>query len=260
MKKLNNRGFAVLEGLLILVIVGIVGGVGWYVLKTKDEAYTASNSSEQTTTGSRVAAGDAPTGDSSDGGCGARTSKLFSKQTALYTYKDKLKRFAFSYPKEWGKVLLDEETPNIVCVGPFVLSIGKAGQFGQGDDPLTSKTHGYYKQGGTYYTNWFKDAKEGPYKVFAGGYLANKIVPTANGEALLNIDNCYELGCGRVAMINLKGEEYTGVGIRSDRVTTKDAAAAKKEDGIGFQEKIPPATIDDLIDELKMFLKSFKVL
>ena len=38
MKKLNNRGFAVLEGLLILVIVGIVGGVGWYVLKTKEEA------------------------------------------------------------------------------------------------------------------------------------------------------------------------------------------------------------------------------
>jgi len=33
----NQKGFAVLEGLLILVIVGILAGTGWYVMKAKDQ-------------------------------------------------------------------------------------------------------------------------------------------------------------------------------------------------------------------------------
>lgn len=33
MKKLNNKGFGVVEVLLVLVIVAIVGGIGWYVAK-----------------------------------------------------------------------------------------------------------------------------------------------------------------------------------------------------------------------------------
>ncbi|MBW3569271.1 hypothetical protein KY385_04035 [Candidatus Parcubacteria bacterium] len=37
MKKLNDRGFGVIEGLLILVIVGIIGGAGFYVYKQNQE-------------------------------------------------------------------------------------------------------------------------------------------------------------------------------------------------------------------------------
>lgn len=37
MKKLNQTGFAPLEALLILVIVGVVGGIGWYAIHTKHQ-------------------------------------------------------------------------------------------------------------------------------------------------------------------------------------------------------------------------------
>ncbi len=48
MKKINTRGpvqlvggqqagFTAVEGLLILVVVGIIGGVGWFVFKSKDD-------------------------------------------------------------------------------------------------------------------------------------------------------------------------------------------------------------------------------
>ena len=43
----NQKGFTLIEGLLILVIVGILGFTGWYVWRAKDNAdktYTASES------------------------------------------------------------------------------------------------------------------------------------------------------------------------------------------------------------------------
>ncbi|MDB5163620.1 MAG: hypothetical protein JWS12_237 [Candidatus Saccharibacteria bacterium] len=49
MKKLNSRGFSAVEGLLILVIVGIIGFVGWYVYKSnKDANKSLSNASQST--------------------------------------------------------------------------------------------------------------------------------------------------------------------------------------------------------------------
>jgi hypothetical protein len=52
MKTLNNRGFSAIEGLLILVIIGIVAGTGYYVLNAqkKSNPTTSSSSSSQTTT------------------------------------------------------------------------------------------------------------------------------------------------------------------------------------------------------------------
>lgn len=44
----NQRGFAILEAVLILVIIAIVGGVGWYVVKQnkdKDQSKTETSSS-----------------------------------------------------------------------------------------------------------------------------------------------------------------------------------------------------------------------
>lgn len=37
MKTTNQDGFSIIEGLLILVIIAIVGGTGWYVVKAKDQ-------------------------------------------------------------------------------------------------------------------------------------------------------------------------------------------------------------------------------
>lgn len=44
MKKLNTKGFTAIEGLLILVIVGIIGGAGYYVYKSQKDTEDTSNS------------------------------------------------------------------------------------------------------------------------------------------------------------------------------------------------------------------------
>lgn len=47
----NTRGFTLIEGLLILVIVGLLGGTGWYVWHSKnnvDKSLTAVNTSSST--------------------------------------------------------------------------------------------------------------------------------------------------------------------------------------------------------------------
>ncbi len=48
MKKLSQKGFTVIEGLLILLIVGIIGGVGWHVHKTKDDTSNTYDNSVNT--------------------------------------------------------------------------------------------------------------------------------------------------------------------------------------------------------------------
>ncbi|HLB66683.1 MAG TPA: hypothetical protein VJJ78_03770 [Candidatus Saccharimonadales bacterium] len=49
MKKLNSRGFAGLEVVLVLVVVAVIGGAGWFVLKSKDKTV---NTTTQNTTAS----------------------------------------------------------------------------------------------------------------------------------------------------------------------------------------------------------------
>lgn len=44
--KLNNKGFGVVEGLLVLVIIGIVGGTGYYVFNANKKADSGSNGSK----------------------------------------------------------------------------------------------------------------------------------------------------------------------------------------------------------------------
>src|SRR6266700_3794862 len=90
----NHKGFAIIEGLLILVIVGILGGTGWYV-------YNAHNKTTDSYT-------NADTANSSV----AKYPKKQATQAVLKipdgfveTKIDKL-GLSFAYPKEWGQ--LDE--------------------------------------------------------------------------------------------------------------------------------------------------------
>jgi type II secretory pathway pseudopilin PulG len=90
MKK-NQSGFSVVEGLLILVIVGILCGTGWYVWnsnkKTNDILNSADKSSNVTAKSSKQ----------------SETKKEEFKLPDGYVwYKyDKL-GFSVAYPKEWG--------------------------------------------------------------------------------------------------------------------------------------------------------------
>lgn len=78
----NTQGFSIVEGLLILVLVALIGGVGWYVVgqKNKDQA----KSTTQT------------------------TSKKSKERPKIVTYKSTVAQgFSFNYPSDW-KVIEDE--------------------------------------------------------------------------------------------------------------------------------------------------------
>jgi len=49
MKKLGSKGFSAIEGLLIFVIVGIIGGVGYYLFSSQKDKVTDENSIVATT-------------------------------------------------------------------------------------------------------------------------------------------------------------------------------------------------------------------
>ena len=44
----NQKGFTIIEGLLILVIVGLIGGVGWYVWQAKEKSDKSLDNAAQT--------------------------------------------------------------------------------------------------------------------------------------------------------------------------------------------------------------------
>jgi uncharacterized protein (UPF0333 family) len=47
--KINQKGFSAVEGLLILVVIGIIGGAGWYVFKSRSQATKSLDSANNTT-------------------------------------------------------------------------------------------------------------------------------------------------------------------------------------------------------------------
>jgi cytoskeletal protein RodZ len=77
MKK-NEKGFGVIEALLILVIVGLIGFVGWYVGQSKQKTNESS-----TTTYSE------------------QKTEEASEESTYKEYKDDVRTFKFEYPKDW---------------------------------------------------------------------------------------------------------------------------------------------------------------
>jgi type II secretory pathway pseudopilin PulG len=63
MKK-NQKGFSLIEGLLIVIIVGLVGGIGWYVWNTNNQTNSSLKSAnkvaESTTYTNKKARADIP--------------------------------------------------------------------------------------------------------------------------------------------------------------------------------------------------------
>jgi hypothetical protein len=52
MKKLKTKGFSAVEGLVILMLVGVVGGVGWYIYQTKHKASSSADNESNSSTSS----------------------------------------------------------------------------------------------------------------------------------------------------------------------------------------------------------------
>lgn len=86
MKKLNTKGFGLIEGLLILVIVGIVGGTGFYV-------YNANKKASGSSDGSTIVKKDSGT---------VAKEQAEDPYEGWLTYESKLNSgLTFRYPADW---------------------------------------------------------------------------------------------------------------------------------------------------------------
>lgn len=85
----NTKGFALVEGLLILVIVGMLAGIGWYV-------WNASNKTDGTLA-------------NTDAASSSSTAKSV-KPSSFAEYKNDELAFSMKYPSEWGDAMLTKGT------------------------------------------------------------------------------------------------------------------------------------------------------
>src|SRR3990167_6334975 len=122
MKK-NEAGFSVIELILILIIVALLGGVGWYTYKARNSANKGQqdNSSGQN-------AGEKKSNKTD-------TSKLIADPTEKWiAYSSAEGQYNFKYPPTWVIASnLDWCNPGLVLLGANASSVGKCAteSFGQ---------------------------------------------------------------------------------------------------------------------------------
>ena len=83
----NQKGFSLVEGLLILVIVGLVGFVGWYVWQSKNKTIKQTNIQ-----------------DSSKEANAIKPDRIdYQPKDGYVLWKDDEFDFSFTYPKDWTR-------------------------------------------------------------------------------------------------------------------------------------------------------------
>ncbi len=99
MKKLNQKGFGAIEGLLIFIIVALIGGAGFYVYQSNK-----SNPDNAKSDGQRVEDEETEKAPS--------TSIEKDEYASWRTYKDTKFGFSFKYPNNWSTKEVDNDGYN----------------------------------------------------------------------------------------------------------------------------------------------------
>ncbi len=99
MKKINNKGFSVIEAFLIFIIIGFIVFVGWYVWNNGNKT----NASKTSTVNPSIQ--------------GAATSpvkeKVYTIPNGYVIYENKELGFKFAYPKEYGSLSKQPDENNV---------------------------------------------------------------------------------------------------------------------------------------------------
>ena len=135
----NIRGFTLVEGLLILIILGLLGGTGWYVWQSKDKTDKSYKNSDSANSSTFLYA--------------SRPNEDVAPDGWEY-YFDEAGDFSFYYPPSW---ILQHKgcNPGLVLMGANERAAGRCGteSFGQitvysKEGPPTSES--YLREAGGY--------------------------------------------------------------------------------------------------------------
>ena len=100
----NQKGFTAVEGLLILVIVGLIGFVGWFVYDSKNKSESNYNSAASTATNS--------------------VAKSTNKYAGWNSYTLKYEKLSFKYPSSWQvKDQSQNNSDSVILTGPNNFSV-----------------------------------------------------------------------------------------------------------------------------------------
>ncbi len=131
MNKIKNKGFSTIELLIILVIIAILAGVGWYVFKASKKDDKSKSSSTSTTTDTTKSK--------------SSTSTTKSDPTEGWkSYSNSVGQFSFKYPSSWVEASHPEQcSPNLVLLGATPDSVGLCAteSFGQFSASSTEGDH-----------------------------------------------------------------------------------------------------------------------
>lgn len=168
----THRGFTIIEGLLILVIVGILGFTGWYVYNarnnTNKSAKNADSANSSTANYSKKTAATDPTA-----------------SWIAYSSKDGV--FSLKYPKTWVTATHPELcSPGILLLGANTQSVGVCGSESFGQVSVASVS-GDSQKDNDLSTHGFKDVTTSA--VTIGGVTGQKQTGTSSGQAASGAPN-----------------------------------------------------------------------
>lgn len=142
----NQKGFAVVEGLLILAIIALIAGTGWYVWNSKNQTDKTLESA-----GNRTLTKDSKT---------SSTAKDPTEDWVSYSSKDG--KFSLKYPTSWVTASHPELcSDNVLLLGPSSTSVGVCASESFGEVSINDSTHGCF----TLDENDFKGVETTPVSV-----------------------------------------------------------------------------------------------
>jgi hypothetical protein len=128
--KINEKGFSAVEGLLILIIVSIIGGAGWYVWNANNKAQDSldnADASSSTTANLKSKKGN------------------FQLPAGWQWYENKELSVKFAYPKAYGEATLSSSKNETGTL--YVVSFAEFEKSDNNSTSVSFATKGYERKG-----------------------------------------------------------------------------------------------------------------
>lgn len=215
-RKMNQRGFAAIEVVGILVLIGIVGFVGWRVYdasQNSGKSYDSASQSDPSLTTKKKSSTITPPP--------ADQPSPYKVPDGYTEYKNTTLGFKFAYPKSWGTAKLQSDPAStdlflLIFDGATDPKNGQMELRAQSADTIIRNSDAPYAKG-YLYTNsqyYFRTKNETPDSAFV--IKAEDILQKLSGNAgtTLLVRNISAIGSpDLVGLVNLKSTKFPGMNL-----------------------------------------------